>query len=520
MTDRTPFEGDIAPERFVEYGKRLVEWVGEYLAHPERYPVVSRARPGEIAAALPASPPREGESLDDIIGDFERIIVPGITHWNHPGFFAYFAVSGSAPGILAELLTAALNVNAMLWKTSPAATELEDRALDWLRQMLGLGADWSGHINDTASISTMLALAAAREAAALDIRERGMAGRADLPVLRVYCSEHAHSSVDKGAITLGIGHENVVHVATDAEFRMRPDALREAIRADVARGMRPMAVVATVGTTSTTSIDPVREIAAVIEEVAATASGGARKVAATASGGARKVAATASVAQPWLHIDGAYGAPAAIVPEMRHVLDGAELADSIVVNPHKWLFTPIDCSVLYVKQPEILRRAFSLVPEYLVTREQSEVVNLMDYGVQLGRRFRALKLWMVIRAFGEEGLAARIRHHCELARELAGWVRDEPDWELVAPVPFSLVCFQYAPSETSEAERETLNARILERVNASGRAFLSHTKLNGIYTLRLAVGNIRTERRHVAEAWSLLREAAAHVSAEPQTTRR
>jgi aromatic-L-amino-acid decarboxylase len=486
MTDRTPFEGDIAPERFVEYGKRLVEWVGEYLAHPERYPVVSRARPGEIAAALPASPPREGESLDDIIADFERVIVPGITHWNHPGFFAYFAISASVPGILAELLTAALNVNAMLWKTSPAATELEDRALDWLRQMLGLGGDWSGHINDTASISTMLALAAAREAAALDIRERGMAGRADLPVLRVYCSEHAHSSVDKGALTLGIGHENIVHVASDAEFRMRPDALREAMRSDVARGMRPLAVVATVGTTSTTSIDPLREIAAVTHESAA-----------------------ARGARPWLHIDGAYGGTAAIVPEMRHVLDGAELADSIVVNPHKWLFTPIDCSVLYVKQPEILRRAFSLVPEYLVTREQGEVVNLMDYGVQLGRRFRALKLWMVIRAFGEEGLASRIRHHCELARAFAGWIRDEPDWEVVAPVPFSLVCFRYAPSGTSETEREALNARVLERVNASGRAFLSHTKLNGIYTLRLAVGNIRTERRHVADAWSLLREAAA-----------
>ena len=502
--ERSSFAGDIAPERFVEYGKRLVEWVGEYLAHPERFPVVSRARPGEIAAALPASPPRVGESLDDIIADFERVIVPGITHWNHPGFFAYFSISASAPGILAELLTAALNVNAMLWKTSPAATELEDRALDWLRQMLGIDADWSGHINDTASISTMLALAAAREAADVGVRDLGMAGRSDLPVLRVYCSEHAHSSVDKAAITLGIGHENVVHVASDAEFRMRPDALREAMHTDVARGMRPLAVVATVGTTSTTSIDPVREIAA----VAAAASAGSRTVAATASAGGRTVAATASVARPWLHIDAAYGGTAAIVPEMRHVLDGAELADSIVVNPHKWLFTPIDCSVLYVKQPEILRRAFSLVPEYLVTREQSEVVNLMDYGVQLGRRFRALKLWMVIRAFGEEGLASRIRHHCELAREFAGWVRDEPGWELMAPVPFSLVCFRHAPSGTGEAEREALNARILEHVNVSGRVFLSHTKLNGIYTLRLAIGNIRTERRHVADAWALLREAA------------
>jgi aromatic-L-amino-acid decarboxylase len=477
------FEGDIPPERFVEYGKRLVEWVGEYLANPERYPVVSRAKPGDIAAALPVSPPQAGESLDDIIADFEGVIVPGITHWNHPGFFAYFAVSASAPGILAELLTAALNVNAMLWKTSPAATELEDRALDWLRQMLGLGDGWSGHINDTASISTMLALAAAREAVGLDVRERGMAGRGDLPPLRVYCSEHAHSSVDKGAITLGIGHENVVHIPCDAQFRMRPDALRAAMLADVARGMRPMAVVATVGTTSTTSIDPVRAIAGVIRQVE-------------------------SEARPWLHIDGAYGGTAAIVPELRHVLDGAELADSIVVNPHKWLFTPIDCSALYVRQPDVLRRAFSLVPEYLVTREQHEVVNLMDYGVQLGRRFRALKLWMVIRAFGADGLAARIRHHCELARAFASWVEEEPGWKLMAPVPFSLVCFRYAPSGTDEKEQETLNARILERVNASGRAFLSHTKLNGTYTLRLAIGNIRTEKRHVADAWALLKDAA------------
>jgi aromatic-L-amino-acid decarboxylase len=492
------FRGDVPPERFIEYGKRLVEWIGEYLANPERYPVVSRAKPGEIAAALPASPPRIGESLDDIIADFERVIVPGITHWNHPGFFAYFSISASAPGILAEMLTAALNVNAMLWKTSPAATELEDRALDWLRQMLGLRDGWSGHINDTASISTMLALAAAREATDLDVRERGMAGRGDLPVLRVYCSEHAHSSVDKGAITLGIGHENVVHVPADSAFRMRPAALRDAMLGDISRGMFPMAVVATVGTTSTTSIDPVREIAGVIEEVAVMAGTSGSDM-----GGDRRA---------WLHVDGAYGATAAIVPEMRHVLDGVELADSFVVNPHKWLFTPIDCSALYVREPEVVRRAFSLVPEYLVTREQGDVVNLMDYGVQLGRRFRALKLWMVIRAFGEEGLASRIRHHCALAREFADWVANDAGWALMAPVPFSLVCFRYAPSGTGEVERDEINARILEDVNASGRAFLSHTKLDGRFVLRLAIGNIRTERRHVAEAWRLLRDAASRLS--------
>jgi aromatic-L-amino-acid decarboxylase len=437
-----------------------------------------------VSRALPESPPARGESLADVLADVERVLLPGVTHWNHPGFFAYFAISSSAPGILGELLAAALDVNAMLWKASPAATELEQVALDWLRQLMGLGPGWFGVINDTASISTMLALAAAREAKpALGIRERGMAGRADLPTLRVYCSEHTHSSIDKAAITLGIGHANVVKVGTDAAFRMRPDLLERAIAEDRARGMLPLAVVATVGTTSTTSIDPVGEIAELCraEDV-------------------------------WLHVDGAYGGLAAVVPELQDVLDGVHLADSLVVNPHKWLFTPVDCSALYVRDPAVLKRAFSLVPEYLVTREQDEVVNLMDYGVQLGRRFRALKLWMVMRAFGAEGLAERIRFHVALAQELAGWVRDEPGWEVMAPHPLSLVCFRCAPPGTSDEQRDALNESIMHAVNASGEAFLSHTRLHGRYVLRLAIGNIRTERRHVARAWALLRGAAAASS--------
>ena len=475
--------GDMDPEAFRREAHRIADWIADYFSDPARYPVLSRVRPSEIRDALPAAAPEQGESFDAILADFERILLPGITHWNHPGFFAYFSISSSIPGILAELLIAALDVNAMLWKTSPAATELEQVAMDWLRQLLGMGDGWFGIISDTASISTMLALAAAREAKPeLAIRARGMAGRTDLPVLRVYCSEHAHSSVDKGALALGFGLDNVVKIPSDAEFRMQPDALASAIARDRAAGMLPIACVATVGTTSTTSIDPVPEIAEIcgIEEM-------------------------------WLHVDASYGGVAAVSPEYRHVLRGVERADSLVVNPHKWLFTPIDCSAFYTRRPDVLKRAFSLVPEYLVTREQDEVVNLMDYGVQLGRRFRALKLWMVIRAFGAEGLAARIERHCELARTFEHWVASDADWELSAPVPFSLVCFRYAPSGLSEPERDRANAEILQQVNESGEVYLSHTKLNGMFVLRLAIGNIRTELRHVERAWELLRAAAASL---------
>lgn len=477
----TPALGDLSPEEFARHGHEMIDWIARYLGEIDARPVMSSVAPGEIAARLPASPPVEGEPMERILGDVERVLMPGITHWNHPAFFAYFSISSSAPGILGELLTAALDVNAMLWKTSPSATELEQRALDWLRQMLGLEPGWFGIINDTASSSTLLALAAAREARSeLAVRERGMAGRTDLPTLRVYCSEQSHSSVDKAAITLGLGHENVVHVEVDEAFRMRPEMLARAIAADRARGMLPIAVIATVGTTSTTSIDPVPAIADIAEREGL-----------------------------WLHVDGAYGGMAAIIPEMRHVLDGIERADSLVVNPHKWLFTPIDISAMFVRRPEVLKRAFSLVPEYLVTREQDDVVNYMDYGFQLGHRFRALKLWMVIRTFGVDGIARRLAAHCAMAREFAAWVEAEPGWTLAAPVPFSLVCFRFAPDDLSDAEADALNERIMAAVNASGVAYLSHTRLHGRYVIRLAIGNLRTTRRHLEDAWRLLREAAA-----------
>jgi aromatic-L-amino-acid/L-tryptophan decarboxylase len=472
--------GDFGRDEVLANGRAVLDWIADYLDEPERYPVLSRARPGEIRAKLPPSPPVHGEPFADILRDFETTIVPGLTHWNHPGFFAYFATSAAAPGILAEMLAAALDVKVMLWKASPAGTELEQVVTDWLRQMLGLGDGWFGITTDTASISTMLALAAAREAKPeLAIRARGMAGRADLPALRVYASEHAHSSIDKGVIALGFGLENLVRVPSDSEFRMRPDLLAGAIAADRERGFLPLACVATVGTTSAASVDPLAAVAEICERE-----------------------------NVWLHVDGAYGGMLAVAPEFRSLLDGVEGADSLVVNPHKWLFTPSECSVLYVKQPEVLKRAFSLVPEYLVTREQESVVNYMDYGVQLGRRFRALKLWMIIRAFGVDGLAARIRAHRALALEFAEWVRATPDWEVVAPVDFSLVCFRFAPKGVSDQKRDEMNEAVMHAVNESGVAFLSHTKLGGRLVLRLAIGNIRTEKKHVASAWNALKSEA------------
>lgn len=477
---------DIPVTDFRLAAERLTSWIAAYLERPDQYRVLADVRPGDIAARLPPSPPQQPEPLNAILDDFERIILPGTTHWNHPGFFAYFAISASAPGILAEYLTAALDINAMLWKSGPAATELEQRALDWLRQMMGLESSWFGVINDTASIGTLLALAAAREAKPeLEIRRRGMAGRRDLPALRVYASEQAHSSVDKAVMALGFGHDNLVSIAVNDRFEMRVDYLQRAIAADRARGMLPLAVVATVGTTGSTSVDPVPAIAA--------------------------ICARESL---WLHVDASYAGVAAIVPERRDTLAGVDGADSLVVNPHKWLFTPVDISALYTRRPEVLKRAFALVPEYLTTAEQDEAVNLMDYGVQLGRRFRALKLWMVIRAFGVDGIVERLRRHMALAREFASWVDAEPAWELMAPVPFSLVCFRYARAGVDDTVANQLNSAILDRVNASGRVFLSHTKLNGVFTLRLAIGNLRTERRHVEEAWHLLRDAAAVLSTD------
>ena len=476
--------GDMSPEEFRREAHRLADWIAEYFAHPEQFPVLAQVHPGEIASALPSAAPEQGDDMSAIVADFERVLVPGLTHWNHPGFFAYFAITASGPGILADLLSSALNQQAMLWRTSPAATELEAVALGWLRQMLGLPEAFEGVIYDTASVSSLHALAAAREAAVVGVREHGLSGR-DMPPLSVYCSEHAHSSIDKAVILLGLGHASLRKIPADAEFRLRPDALAAAIADDRRAGRLPVAVVATVGTTSTTSVDPVPEIADICERE-----------------------------RMWLHVDAAYGGAAALVPGWEWVMRGCDRADSVVVNPHKWLFVPFDLSAFYCRRMEVIRAAFSLVPEYLRTTDPGDVKNLMDTGIQLGRRFRSLKLWMVLRYFGQEGMRARIAEHMRLARQFAAWVDADPAFERMAPVPMSVVCFRAVPPGPghTEAELERLNATLLERVNASGEVFLSHTKLGGRYVLRLAVGNLRTTGQHVRRAWDLLKASAEELS--------
>ncbi len=484
--DAPPPTGDMSAEEFRRHGHALVDWISDYFSGIEARPVLAQVRPRALVEQLPAAPPFKGEPMDAILGDVDHLIVPALTHWNHPSFFAYFATSTSAPGIFGELLSAAFDVKALLWRTAPAAAELEEVTLSWLRQMLGLPAEFTGVIYDTASVSSLHAIAAARESLNLDIREQGLGGRADLPRLRVYASEQAHSSIDKAVIALGLGQRALRKIPADAEFRMDAEALARAVEEDRRDGILPFCVVATVGTTSSTSIDPVAAIADICRRHAL-----------------------------WLHVDAAYAGSAGIVPELRPlVLDGCDRADSLTLNPHKWLFTPFDLSVLYCRRIEVLHRAFSLVPEYLRTpaAETEGVRNGADYGVQLGRRFRSLKLWMILRYFGHDGLAARIREHCRLARLFASWVAAAPDWELLAPVPLSVVCFRARPAQEGEtddaraARLDALNERILHAANSTGSLFISHTRLEDKFTLRLAVGNIRTTEEHVRRAWELLND--------------
>ena len=434
-------------------GAKALEWAAAYLDRVAELPVLPSASPGQIRAALPPAPPDEGESFDAILADLD-VLLPGVTHWQHPRFFAYFATTASPPGILAELIAATLNQVAFIWRTSPAATELEYLAVDWLADLLGLPQGWHGHIEDTASTSTIAALAAARH-----VNGRRV----------IVCSEHAHSSVDKAARLLDM---QIRKVPADAAFRMRADLCVEAVAlGDVA------AVVATVGTTSTTSVDPVEAIAGITHAAGA-----------------------------WLHVDAAYAGSSWVCPETRWSAAGVASADSLVVNPHKWLFTPMDCSVLWTSRPDALRDAFSLVPEYLRTHDDAD--SLSDYGPALGRRFRALKLWAVIRAYGRNGLQVRIREAIRLAALFEGWVGDAHGWELCAPRPFSAVCFRMDGSDEH-------NAVLLDRINATGEIFLSHTKLDGRYVLRLAIGHERTREADVVRAWEVIQREAGHVTPPP-----
>jgi aromatic-L-amino-acid decarboxylase len=430
-------------------GAAALEWAARYLERVPELPVFAQVRPGEIRERLPPSPPEEPEPFAAVLRDLDEVLLPGITHWQHPRYFAYFAVSSSEPAILAELLAATLNSVAILWRTAPAAVELEGVVLDWVAQLLGLPAGWHGHIEDTASTSTLAALIAAREATGRDL---------------VVCSEEAHSSVEKDARMLGM---RIRKVPCDDEFRIRADALGDL--GDAA------AIVATVGTTATTSVDPVAALAD-----------------ACASAGA------------WLHVDAAYAGTAMVCPEFRWAFEGVERADSLVVNAHKWMLAPMDCSLFWSRRPDDLRRAFSLVPEYLRTPDAEDALSLSEYGPALGRRFRALKLWAVLRCYGASGLRAHIRRGVELASTFEQWVADEPGWELCAPRPFSVVCFRL----TGENER---NRDLLERVNATGEIFISHAVLNGRYVLRLAVGQMRTTEADVRAAWDVLRREASEM---------
>ena len=477
---------DMDPESFRAAAHEVVDLMADYLRDVEGYAVFPSIEPGSIRPQLPASPPDEPEPIEAILDDYRRVVEPNATHWQHPGFFAYFATTASGPGILGEMLTATLGQNPMLWRTSPVGTELEETVVDWLRQALGLPAGFEGFFTDTASMSSLIALGGAREAAGFDVAAGGLGGRPDVPRLRVYASVEAHSSIERALMTLGLGREGLSKIAVNGRYEMDAALLERAIAADRAAGVQPIAIVATVGTTSSTSVDPVAAIADVAEREGL-----------------------------WLHVDSAYAGPVALIPERRAPFYGWERADSILINPHKWLFTPLDASLLLTRRMPDLRTAFSLVPEYLRTLDrETPVRDFSEYGPQLGRRMRALKVWMIVRAFGLDGLRRRIDRHCELAAEFASWVDAEPDWERLAPVPFSTVCFRHVPrsmagGDHGAAERtDAHNAAVMDAVNRSGEVFLSHTRLDGRFAIRLAIGNVRTEERHVVRAWELLREAA------------
>ena len=482
MRDRQSL-GDTPPEIFRKQLHDLADWIADFRENISDIRVAPNDKPGAIREKLPAQPPEDAEGFEKILADIDRLIVPGMVHWSHPMFLGYFGWTATGPGILSEILSAPLNVNAMTWRTCPAATELETVVIDWLRQWLGLDDKFDGVVYDTASVGIMHALAVAREEAAPATRKLGLTNR-DLLRLRIYTSDQAHSAAEKAAITLGIGEENVIRIASDEEFRMDIKSLGQSIAADRQKGFQPMAVVATVGTTATASADPIPEIGKICRH--------------------EKI---------WLHVDAAYGGGFAMVPEYQWLRNGWDLADSIVINPHKTVFVPLDFSVLYVRDLERLRRVFALVPEVLRGDTIEGEKNYMDYGIQLGRRFRALKAWVIWRSLGRAGIVARLREQNRLAKLFADWVEQDHRFELSARVSMGVVCFRFlgdaAPGPAGSIDRiDKLNSDIVERINASGRAYLTQTKLRGRTVMRIGFGNVLTTEEHLRDAWELIQKTA------------
>lgn len=459
---------------------QLVDWMADYLEQLEHRPVMAQTAPGEIYAQLPEQAPEQGESFEAIFADFQTCILPGMTHWQHPRFFGYFPANSSPPSVLAEMLTATLGAQCMSWLTSPAATELEQRMLEWLRALLGLPAGWAGVIQDTASTATFCAL--------LSARERASAGRANreglqgLPVYTIYCSTEAHSSIEKAVRMAGLGSESLRKIPVDADFALQPEALATQIQRDRAAGFQPLCVVAAFGTTGATALDPLAAMAEICQREGL-----------------------------WFHIDAAYAGSALILPEIRALAVGLEAADSFVFNPHKWLLTNFDCSLYYVRDPQCLVNTFALTPEYLKTDQDAQVINYRDWGPQLGRRFRALKLWFVLRSYGAEGLRRLLRQQLAWTRELTAQIQAQPDFEVLAPVPLNLICFRAVPPGLGPEALDDFNARLLQRLNASGYLFMTHTRLNGQYALRWVIGQTRVSQADLWHSWqwvqTLAREA-------------
>jgi aromatic-L-amino-acid/L-tryptophan decarboxylase len=464
-------------DEFRKYAHELVEWMANYMDNVEKYPVKSPVKPGDIFNLLPDNAPVKPESFDLLMKDLEEIIMPGISHWQSPNFFAYFPSNTSPPSILAEMIISTLSAQCMIWETSPAATELEEKMMIWLRDLIKLPKNFEGVIQDTASTSTLAAILTAREKATdFLINDEGIV---DSVTLRVYCSEQTHSSVEKAVKISGIGRKNLVKIPVRKDFTMDVQKLREAVESDKKAGFRPCCVIATLGTTGTTAIDPLKAIGRICAENGI-----------------------------WLHVDAAMGGTALLLPEYQWMLDGKEFIDSLVFNPHKWMFTNFDCSAYFVKYPAYLIKTFEILPEYLKTRTRGKVNDYRDWGVPLGRRFRALKLWSVIRMYGVEGLQEKIRYHIRLARRLAEMMAQEHDFQILAPVTINVVCFRYKPEGSKEEDINKLNETLHHKLNDSGKIYLSHTVINGIYTLRMVTGQTNVRMEHVEKAWELIRKTA------------